>query len=236
MAEELKVVQDTLSRCQDLKKFITEGYQVTKTVAEECESDENGKNLVNELRDMVKDYARMERDISQYCSATEKAMNKFRVDYAKCEDDEQTPNISSIYQEMLTKLESSNNDEQIEKHKEVVDFTQTIWNLHNSDSEDAPPAQKIRTGDDDDDDEIEMTCVDESQKFICPITKGELVNPVKSKLCGHTFSRKAVEGHIKNMKGRAKCPIAGCVSSISIDDLENDNVIAFQLRKKNRAL
>ena len=84
------------------------------------------------------------------------------------------------------------------------------------------------------DDEIEMTCVDDTQKFVCPITKGELVDPVKNKLCGHSFSRKAVEAHIKNMKGKAKCPIAGCVSAITLDDLEKNNVLAFEMRKRDR--
>lgn len=60
------------------------------------------------------------------------------------------------------------------------------------------------------------------------------MEPVKNKLCGHTYSRKAAISHIQRMREKAKCPVAGCKHSISLVDLEENNVVAFEIRQKKK--
>ena len=56
--------------------------------------------------------------------------------------------------------------------------------------------------------------------------------PVKNKQCGHSYDKAAIEGHIRRMGQRAKCPIVGCPQIVKIQDLETDKVLARELKKR----
>jgi len=231
MAAVLKGVDDTIQKCRDLGNFITEGYTLTKSIAEDFEDDENAKQIVEDLRGVMLNYANMERGVNQYCTAAQTALGKFRAEVAASDEDAKVPDLYGMFEKCLSGLESGNTDEQIEKNKEVVAFTETVWKLHHPEE-----MEEVETpmGDD----EVEISQVDDNLRFICPITKTELVDPVKNKLCGHTYSRNAIEQHIKSMKTRAKCPIPGCKSKevMTSDVLEANNVLAFELRKRNKKM
>ena len=68
------------------------------------------------------------------------------------------------------------------------------------------------------DDDIIM---DEVKTFICPLTKQRFVDPVKSKVCGHVFSREAIYNFLQASR-KLKCPVAGCSHTFGRDDLEDD--------------
>jgi len=50
-----------------------------------------------------------------------------------------------------------------------------------------------------------------AETLVDPLTKGEFVNPVKSKVCGHTYSKGPIEQHIKSQSRgqQVKCPTSG---------------------------
>ena len=58
--------------------------------------------------------------------------------------------------------------------------------------------------------------------------------PVRNVYCGHTFDKTAIEGHIKRMHHKAKCPIIGCPQVIRLEDLEVDKALARELKKRNK--
>lgn len=239
MALVLKSVEDTIGRCKDLNKYVKEGFEVTKSIAEDCEDEENGKEFANEIRDLMLDYASMERDVEQYVTAAHKTMGKFRTQYASLGDDTDAniPNLFEMFETTLQSIQATNTVEQIEQHKEVQDFMKTVWSLHNPEAPEDGAQSNVNTGADDDDD-IMISQSEDPLKYICPITKVEFVDPVKCTLCAHTYSRKGIEAHIKAAGKRAKCPIPGCVSKdcITLEHLEPNNVLAFELRKKNKRL
>jgi len=234
MAAVMKGVDDTIQKCRELNKFISEGYSVTKTIAEEFQEDENAKQIVEDLRQVMLNYATMERGVEQYCTAAQTALGRFKTTYAAASGDneEEVPDLYGMFEESLKGLEAKNTEDEIANNKEVKEFMETVWRAHNPEEEAESTENAIG------DDEVEISQVDDNMRFICPITKVELVDPVKNKRCGHTYSRKAIEQHIKAMKTRAKCPIPGCVSAdvITSGDLEANNVLAFELRQRNKKM
>ncbi|CAN0149614.1 unnamed protein product [Ascophyllum nodosum] len=89
--------------------------------------------------------------------------------------------------------------------------------------------KKIATSQDDEED-IVMTSSD-SVSLICPITAVTIVDPVRSKICKHTYGRGAIRSHIRVSKGAAaSCPVAGCLQKVSYADLEPDKNMQRKLR------
>ena len=78
--------------------------------------------------------------------------------------------------------------------------------------------------DDDDDDDIEVmvnTSQQHTSEFKCPFTAQLLQEPVKSKLCGHVYSKQAVTQYIRT--GNRKCPAVGCNNhQLNLSQLEAD--------------
>nr|XP_002126230.1 E3 SUMO-protein ligase NSE2 [Ciona intestinalis] len=65
----------------------------------------------------------------------------------------------------------------------------------------------------------------------CPITQCQMADPVKDKICGHSFEKQAILAHIAQCQKRkrpAKCPSTGCTNIIDRNNLES-NVALKQL-------
>ena len=62
-----------------------------------------------------------------------------------------------------------------------------------------------------------------------------MVDPVKN-VCGHSYSNGAIQAHIYNNRNRpnVRCPVAGCTGSVTKDSLEDNAVLAYQIRQKNK--
>jgi len=235
----LKGVDGAITNAEpQLLKFVQDGMEQTKKIAEAFEDDENAKQIVDELRNVMLDYASMERDVKQFCSAAHSSLDRFKVQYVMNDDEEgegeaaaATPDLYSMFEERINALQEHNSNEDLNNNKAVKDFTKTVWNLHHGAATSAANVGKI-------DDEVEISQVDDGMKFICPITKTELVDPVMNAMCKHTYSREAIEMHIRSMKGRAKCPIPGCKSKevITKENLESNAVLAFEIRKRNKKM
>lgn len=58
--------------------------------------------------------------------------------------------------------------------------------------------------------------------------------PVRSKICGHSYDKLAIEGHIKKMSYKAKCPIVGCPQIIKMQDLETNIALVRELKKRQK--
>lgn len=50
---------------------------------------------------------------------------------------------------------------------------------------------------------------DEVKSTICPYSQKEMENPVKNKICGHTFEKNPIIKYIRSKRDKAKCPAAG---------------------------
>jgi len=219
-----KHLDQTIIKIKGLDDIIKGGEKSARDVAEDFEVTDEAKQAVNDLRDVMLEYAKMKRDIKNYTQAVEEAKQTFMREKNERED----ANLLKIFEDKLSNVQSENNDTELYNDKVVEEFTQTVWNQHHGNS-----SQAGGSNGDEDDEIIEMTQVDGTQ-FMCPITKTEFIDPVKNTHCGHSYSKVAIVTHIKHMKEKAKCPIPGCSSKVSNDSLVENNILAFELRQKNR--
>jgi hypothetical protein len=85
------------------------------------------------------------------------------------------------------------------------------------------------------DDELEVLAADNSTNLKCPITQQLMVDPVKSSVCKHTYSREGILHHLKGVNSK-NCPVAGCCHHVSKNNLEDDEETALLVRRaKKRA-
>lgn len=95
-----------------------------------------------------------------------------------------------------------------------------------------------RGGDDDDDLELveENRGADTENDLKCGITGMLYENPMKNKVCGHTYSKAGLEQMFRNNKH--KCPVPGCTnnsvqwSQVEPDDMMVQRVERFQRRQQ----
>jgi SUMO ligase MMS21 Smc5/6 complex component len=57
--------------------------------------------------------------------------------------------------------------------------------------------------DDDDDDDLQVVTRASGETLKCPIMGSYYEDPVKSSVCGHTYSRTGIENHLRSSR---KCP------------------------------
>merc|ERR1719318_211105 len=63
------------------------------------------------------------------------------------------------------------------------------------------------------DDELEMTQVEINT--VCPISRKEMVKPVKNILCGHVYDKHSLESLLKQ-NPICRCPVVGCPSKRAV--------------------
>ncbi|KAH8096035.1 SUMO transferase [Aureococcus anophagefferens] len=68
---------------------------------------------------------------------------------------------------------------------------------------------------------VDETQADQEADFKCPITTGLFVDPMISKTCGHTFSKKAAMSYFHKTIPK-KCAVFGCAQLLTQADLKKD--------------
>jgi hypothetical protein len=93
--------------------------------------------------------------------------------------------------------------------------------------------------DDDGDEDEELTVIDTGNRgthnataLKCPLTGTHYENPVKNSVCGHVYSKEAIEGHLRCSR---KCPVAGCNNkNVRLDNLVADVETQLRVRRQKR--
>jgi hypothetical protein len=91
-------------------------------------------------------------------------------------------------------------------------------------------------GQEDDDIEVVRNNHDNGTSLKCPFTAMYMEDAVKSKLCGHTYSRQGIINHIKHSRGGgAKCPFPGCTNAnVTEAQLEEDGETRMRVKRQIR--
>mmetsp|Transcript_30112 Transcript_30112/g.115588 ORF Transcript_30112/g.115588 Transcript_30112/m.115588 type:complete len:187 (-) Transcript_30112:531-1091(-) len=87
------------------------------------------------------------------------------------------------------------------------------------------------------DDDLVVTQSTLDVNTTCPITGNEMVNPVRSALCSHSYSREGIYAHIATMqksREQALCPVSGCDQPVRKNALQRDVDMEIVLRQKKR--
>lgn len=64
-------------------------------------------------------------------------------------------------------------------------------------------------------------------ELVCPLSRVEFVDPVKSSKCGHTFSRALITEYLE---GQDRCPIAGCEAVLKRSTLKPDALMDLRVK------
>ena len=92
-------------------------------------------------------------------------------------------------------------------------------------------------GDDDPDQDDELAVVRgessnrmSDSKIKCPLTMAVMDDPVRSKVCKHSFQRAAISEYLR--RGNRRCPVPGCHNgSMTVDELEDDHETLVRVRR-----
>ena len=80
------------------------------------------------------------------------------------------------------------------------------------------------------DDEMMVVGGTQKQNLTCPITTAQLVDPVRSKICKHAYSREAILAML-GRKPFIACPVTGCANrQLNKEQLEEDVQAKLALR------
>ncbi|OCT77160.1 hypothetical protein XELAEV_18032356mg [Xenopus laevis] len=211
-------VDNSLSSLKNCQGYLHTGMDITVSVALDlletgCESTE-----VDAMESVMLEYSAMERDLKQYIHAVEETVQKLRR-----EQMEQVPDLQSLVQEKYATIQKKNDDEDLKKNDRFVQFKDQLREMRKQMGEKEEGDAAFENVDED------IAVLPSQQNLTCPITQMDMTNPVKNKVCGHTYEKEAIERMIQDRhqkKKRVKCPKVGCVhSDMQISDLVPDTAL-----------
>ncbi|XP_063777370.1 E3 SUMO-protein ligase NSE2 isoform X2 [Pseudophryne corroboree] len=183
---------------------------------------------VDSMQFVMLEYAALNRDLNQYIHAVEETVHKLKRD-----PPDEIPDLRELVQERYTALQSENTEEDLWKAEKYVQLKEQLRDLRTQMGVSLDSADRNV---EDEDEEVAVT--QSSANFTCPITQMEMVNPVKNKVCGHTYEREAIERMIQSRhqkKKATRCPKVGCDhSDMSISDLVPDNALKRAIEVHNK--
>ena len=68
-------IDESVNKVKQLEKIIKSGFELTKGFAEDIEENEENRQQIVDIRDMMVEYASIERDVKDTVRATEYAKN-----------------------------------------------------------------------------------------------------------------------------------------------------------------
>ncbi|XP_069813209.1 E3 SUMO-protein ligase NSE2 [Dendropsophus ebraccatus] len=221
-------VENSLSSLKDCQAYIDTGMEITTGVA--LDLIQNGCQVsdVDDMESAMLEYAIMNRDMKQYIDAVEETIRKIKRD-----PPEEIPDLKQLVHQTYDAHREKNNEEELKKTNKFFQFKEQLRDLWKQMGVSQSADQATEEEDDED---IEVT--QNIPNLTCPITQVEMENPVKNKVCGHSYEKKAIERMIQNrhLKSKnARCPKIGCaVYDMSISDLIPDNALkrAIEILKK----
>ncbi|KAM6457810.1 E3 SUMO-protein ligase NSE2 isoform 2-T2 [Liasis olivaceus] len=222
-------VDTCLSSLKTCQSYIDTGMDIATNVALDLVENHNDLEEINTVEKVMLEYAAMSRELSHYVQAVEDTVNQI-----KRNKPEIVPDLSHLVKERFKNLESKNCDTDLQTNEKVVQFKEQLQRMtaQFGAQPDAEGRQAFEQVDED-------IAVSQSQiKFICPITQEEMKNPVRNKICGHTYEETAILEHIwrrKQRKKKVSCPQVGCNNEeVKKEDLMSDEVLKRTIDSRSK--
>lgn len=221
-------IDATTERLGKIQEYLDLGLSSTLDIAldiEESHAADETSDDIEKLKDLTVQYVQMEIELKQWLKAADLTKTTFREEYRKVTDGS-VPDIEEILMSKLNEIESSNSNEQLQQHQKVKEFAQQVWNVHHS-------GQPLPGAENDNMDEDIVIAQAPEESIICPLTRKQMVQPVRSKKCNHSYGKTAIIQHIRS-RPRAKCPVVGCANVVTEKDLEPNSSLAFRIKRLER--
>ncbi|XP_060801039.1 E3 SUMO-protein ligase NSE2 [Amyelois transitella] len=167
--------------------------------------DDEKKAEFDKLKTLVGEYCYQEAQQEVAIQALEKA---------KRETDSDVDSLESRFKENLTSLAGKRAD--VNKHPFMIEINKRYQQ-----------AQQVARQNLD---ESDLAITETQDRYIDPITKKPIEDPVKNTVCGHIYERDSIMNLI-NRNNRTKCPVAGCGNKgpIKKQHLLSDEELKFRM-------
>ena len=229
----------SVKKLHALSKIQADNFVPDGDLEKAMEGDTEMTNFMEECRIRLKGIAegnaKRMKEIDYYVEAVREVKNDVvrRQHDSNAEDEEaEAVNYEAAIHSAIERIrekDESNIHQWIEQHPMVIEVRTTL-------------GERVKSNDDDDLEIVNNR--DDVHALKCPITATLFEDPVKNKVCGHTYSRAGIQQVIKNRK--TTCPIAGCKNNrLSVNQLETDEEMKMavhrfkkkeELAKKKRAM
>ncbi|KAL7447201.1 hypothetical protein ACHAXM_011193 [Skeletonema potamos] len=182
----------------------------------------------NRLKGIAEGNAKQLNDIDYFIQAVKDVRADVQRQAAEGQDGEaatDAPDYERSLQEAIERIrqgkESDPNHVSLEDHPMVISMREKL----------GEKIKKKSQNDDDDDLEIVNNVgSDDVHALKCPITFMLFENPVKSKVCGHTYDKMGLEQMVSMKK--SKCPIPGCSNrALGWGQVEDDEEMKLKVRR-----
>eukprot|EP01127_Copromyxa_protea_P019214 TRINITY_DN6178_c0_g1_i2.p1 TRINITY_DN6178_c0_g1~~TRINITY_DN6178_c0_g1_i2.p1 ORF type:complete len:197 (-),score=36.36 TRINITY_DN6178_c0_g1_i2:129-719(-) len=175
----------------------------------------------------MKAYIEMEASFSRHITALSEVRHKVNAQQRNVDHEESE--LSNFFEERLAQLEARHDAAQYKSHPKFTSFRRKVWNV-NHEGEALP---------DEPEDDLVISRT-QSVSLHCPITRQDLVDPIKNRNCGHVYSQAAIQGVLatggkiiaRGSKIKAvNCPVAGCSAKVTTESLEKDREIEREIKR-----
>ncbi|KAI1789617.1 zinc-finger of the MIZ type in Nse subunit-domain-containing protein [Ganoderma leucocontextum] len=204
--------------------------EVAASVAEFTEGDK-GEKALKQIDALMRELL----DTEQHLNAHEQALDEI---HQKLHRGEEIAGVIDVYekgvQEKMDTYKTKTPRQKYAKSDNYSKFKQTIYEVHHPDTAMPPLTDLIpREEGDDSDDEDDVQIGGVTQDYKCPLSLTHLVDPLTSKLCGHSYSAAAIREYL-GRGGSKQCPATGCNKMLVLSDLEVDKGLAKRAKEAAR--
>jgi hypothetical protein len=186
--------------------------------AMEISQDSGLSNFLDECRIRLKGIsegnAKRMKEIDYFVEAVREVKNDV-VTRQQDDNDEAVDYEAAIHTAVERIRDNDTNAQQdMEQHYMVVEMRTTLGEKLKNDDDDL---EIVNTGDD-------------VHALKCPITGTFFEDPVKNKVCGHSYSRGGLQQVLKNRK--TSCPVTGCRNNgLSLQQVEEDEEMRMKVAR-----
>jgi len=244
-------------QAQQYQRYIEQNETIGKGIAMRLTKGERFESIIgvefaeqyrSQLKELARDNVSKERQLKAYTTAIQAVIAGIEVGedglpvlvHPQAENQENiSPNIdqkdevgSSSYEykgQMEDEFAKAMND--IDQNSVLVTQEKSYLSLLKELGEDKVEDDELAVVNNNDDDNV-------LQKIKCPLTMQIMSDPVRSKMCGHSYDRDAIVHHItsslksRKKNARAKCPFPGCHNTnMKLEELEDDPETAMRIRR-----
>jgi hypothetical protein len=238
--------RQSVQKIQASAKFLADklckGQQVENSLAcSNISSEEENHAFLEEQRTLLKDIAAAnvlrDREITWFLRAVNEMSHEPMPMEAEEGDTDDIPDFDKILAEKMELYKNERLAVEVDVYDEV--YCKEIRSRLGEKEQKKPSntKKKGRRDADDDDDDLEIineqSQANEEKHVKCPITGMYFTEPLKSKNCGHTYSKAGIEQMLRTKKLR--CPIPGCTNNcLSREQLEPDVEMEMRVERFKR--
>ena len=204
---------------QESYRYAEQGVQMVmrtaQTILSSDLSEEEQGDQMDSLRNIIENYivnlSKFKHDF--------KLTQKLKENLTK-QDGSEWPNVDQEFKKLQNEGKCKVD---VKSHQWMKDFDKLVSQSGNTQEEEGG-------GDED------MMMVSSQVQTVCPITRREMVRPVRNTACGHVYDREGIE-FLMRQNAATKCPVVGCRNPAIVlphnlqDDKQTKKAIAA--KKKN---